>query len=58
MNTNVFVAQDKVHVRFAHSGVVFCDLCHTPEQAADLSHNIINSLVKYYNKIKKENAKP
>ena len=37
---------------------IFCDLCHTPEQAADLSHNIINSLVKYYNKIKKENAKP
>ena len=54
MSTNVFIAQDKVHVRFAHSGVAFCDMCLTPEQAADLSFKLIDSLDRFYNKQKEK----
>jgi hypothetical protein len=43
------IVHDTVHVRFAGHGVVFCDMCLTPEQAADLSQKIIISLDMYYN---------
>lgn len=48
MDTNVFVINNTVHVRFAKSGVAFCDMALTPEQAADLSHKLIISLDKHY----------
>ena len=53
MDSNVMMVNNTVHVRFAHSGVAFCDVCLTPEEAADLSHNILIKLSEYYIKNKK-----
>lgn len=53
MDTNVMMVNDTVHVRFAHSGVAFCDMALTPTQAADLSHEIIKKLAAYYDSQKK-----
>lgn len=63
MDTNVFIVEGNVkikqpdntavHVRFAEAGVAFCDVVLTPEQAADLSHEIIIALSRYYKRIKK-----
>lgn len=57
MDTNVMMVNDTVHVRFAHSGVAFCDVCLTPEEAADLSHNILIKLSDYYKQKKKCRSK-
>ena len=54
MDTNVMMVNNTVHVRFAHSGVAFCNMCLTPEQAADLSHDIIKALKTYYRDQKKK----
>lgn len=48
MDTNVFVVNNTVHVRFAYSGAAFCDMALTPEQAADLSLKLVQSLDKHY----------
>ncbi len=53
MDTNVMMVNNTLHVRFAHSGVAFCDVCLTPEEAADLSHNILIKLSEYYIQNKK-----
>lgn len=54
MDTNVMMVNDTLHVRFAHSGVAFCDMCLTPEQAADLSLKLIDSLYRFYNNQKEK----
>ncbi len=54
MDTNVMMVNNTLHVRFAHSGVAFCDVCLTPEEAADLSHNILIKLSEYYIQNKKQ----
>lgn len=54
MDTNVMMVNNTLHVRFAHSGVVFCDVCLTPEEAADLSFKIIDSLDRFYNNQKEK----
>ncbi|MBP3776735.1 MAG: hypothetical protein J6I37_07095 [Prevotella sp.] len=54
MATNVFVIDNTVHVRFAQAGVSFCDMVLTPEQAADLSHQLIDKLDMYYSPKKKK----
>lgn len=54
MDTNVMMVNNTLHVRFAHSGVAFCDVCLTPEEAAGLSHKLIDSLDKFYNNQKKK----
>lgn len=54
MDTNVMMVNNTLHVRFAHSGVAFCDVCLTPEEAADLSHDIIKELKTYYRDQKKK----
>lgn len=54
MDTNVMMVNNTVHVRFAHSGVAFCDMCLTPEQAADLSLKLIDSLYGFYNNQKEK----
>ena len=54
MDTNVMMVNNTVHVRFAHSGVAFCDMVLTPGEAADLSHDIIKELKTYYRDQKKK----
>lgn len=51
------MVNNTVHVSFAHSGVAFCDVCLTPEEAADLSLNILIKLSDYYKQKKKCRSK-
>lgn len=48
MDTNVMTVNNTIHVRFACSGTVFCDMALTPQQAADLSHKLIQKRDDYY----------
>ena len=42
-----------VYLAGREGGVAFCDVCLTPEEAADLSHNMLIKLSEYYIQNKK-----
>lgn len=47
METKVNIFGKKVHVRFTGLGMMFCDMALSPEQAATLAHQLIDTLDTY-----------